>query len=86
MALPHHSIILYLTSIGQGAAAWIMCWREDRSYLLRVSSGRASRRWNWVGTMWELVTLYFSMSWSISSGIHLSISTTVWSRWMDAPE
>ena len=56
------------------------------SYLARVSSGSASSRWNWVGTMWELVTWYFSMSWSISSGTHLSISTTVWPRWMEAPE
>ena len=86
MALPHHSIILCLTSTGQGAAAWIMCRRDERSYLFRVSSGRASRRWNWVGTMWEVVTWYCSMSWSISSGIHLSMSTTVWPRWMEAPE
>ncbi len=86
MALPHHSIILYFTSTGHGAAAWIMCSREDMSYLVRVSSGSASSRWNWVGTMCELVTLYFSMSWSISSGTHLSISTTVWRRWMEAPE
>ena len=28
--------------------------------------------------MWEVVTWYFSISWSISSGTHLSISTTVW--------
>ena len=53
MALPHHSIILCLTSTGHGAAAWIMCRSDDTSYLARVSSGRASRRWNWVGTMWE---------------------------------
>ena len=31
-----------------------------------------------MGTMCELVTLYCSMSWSISSGTHLSMSTTVW--------
>ncbi len=86
MALPHQSIILYLTSTGQGAAAWIMCRREDTSYLLRVSSGRARSRWNWVGTMCEVVTRYCSMSRSISSGIHLSMSTTVWPRWMEAPE
>ena len=86
MESPHHSIILCFTSTGHGAAAWIMCCSEDMSYLFRVSSGRASSRWNWVGTMWEVVTLYCSMSWSICSGIHLSISTTVWPRWTEAPE
>src|SRR5580704_1281177 len=86
MALPHHSIILYLTSTGQGAAAWIMWRREDMSYFVLVASGRANRRWNWVGTMCEQVTLYFSISCSISSGTHLSITTMVWPRWIDAPE
>ena len=86
MAVPHQSIIWCLTSTGHGAAAWIMWRSDDTSYWFRVSSGRARSRWNWVGTMWEVVTRYFSISCSISSGIHLSMRTTVWPRWMEAPE
>ena len=84
MALPHQAIILCLTSIGHGAAAWIMWRRDVTSYLPRTSSGSASRRWNWVGTMCEVVTRHSSMSRSMSSGSHLSISTIVWPRWMEA--
>ncbi len=62
-------------------------WRsDDRSYLERTSSGRASSRWNWVGTMCDVVTLYCSISCSMCSGSHLSISTTVWPKLIDAPE
>jgi hypothetical protein len=34
--------------------------------------------------MWLVVTLYFSMSFSMSSGVHLSISTTEWPRCIEA--
>ena len=60
-------------------------WRsDDMSYLPRTSSGRASSRWNWVGTMCEVVTRCSSMRRSISSGIHLSMRTTVWPMCNDA--
>ena len=60
-------------------------WRsEDTSYLSRTSSGSASRRWNWVGTMCEVVTRRSSMSRSMSSGSHLSISTMVCPRCSEA--
>ena len=36
--------------------------------------------------MCEVVTRYCSMSRSISSGSHLSITTMVWPRWIEAPE
>ena len=39
-----------------------MCRSEDTSYLARTSSGSASRRWNWVGTMCDVVTRRSSMS------------------------
>ena len=51
---------------------------DETSYLARTSSGSASRRWNWVGTMCDVVTLCSSMSCSISSGVHLSMRTTLW--------
>ena len=63
-----------------------MCRSDDTSYRARVSSGRARSRWNWVGTMCEVVTRYSSMSRSISSGSHLSMTTMVWPRWIEAPE
>ena len=75
---PHQSIIRRFTSGGHGAAACTMQRVDDTSYLARTSSGRASSRWNWVGTMWLVVTLCSSMSWSIPSGDHLSMTTTVW--------
>ena len=54
-------------------------WRsDDTSYCVRSSSGSESRRWNCVGTMWLFVTLYCSMRRSMSAGVHLSMSTTVW--------
>ena len=75
---PHHSIIWRLIVGGHGAAACTMCRSDDTSYCAFTSSGSASRRWNCVGTMWLFVTPYFSMSCSMRSGVHLSISTTVW--------
>ena len=86
MALPHHSIILCLTSTGHGAAAWIMCCSEDMSYLARVSSGRARSRWNWVGTMCEVVTRYCSMSREHLLGDPLVHQHHGVARWIDAPE
>ncbi len=35
--------------------------------------------------MWEVVTRWRSMSESISSGCHLSMTTMVWPRWSEAP-
>ena len=66
--------------MGHGAAAWIMWRSEDTSYLSRTSSGSASRRWNCVGTMCEVVTRRSSMSRSMSSGSHLSMRTIVCPR------
>jgi hypothetical protein len=34
-----------------------MCRNDETSYRFRTASGSASNRWNWVGTMWLLVTL-----------------------------
>jgi hypothetical protein len=74
-----------LTSTGHGAAAWTIDRVDDTSYFALTSSGRASRRCSWVGTMWLLVTLYRSMSSSIVSGVQRSMSTTGWPRCSDAP-
>ncbi len=78
MTGPHHSIIWRLISGGHGAAACTMWRSDDMSYCAFTSSGSASKRWNCVGTMWLFVTPYFSMSCSMRSGVHLSMSTTVW--------
>jgi hypothetical protein len=87
MALPHQAIILCFTSTGHGAAAWIMWRSEDTSYLSRTCLVRQGQEAVELGGHHvRVVTRYFSISWSISSGIHLSITTTVCSRWMDAPE
>ena len=69
--------------MGQGAAACTMQRHEETSWRARTSSGSASRRWNCVGTMWLVVTRYFSMSSSMPSGVHLSISTTGWPMWSE---
>ena len=53
---------------------------DEQSYFARTSSGRARRRCSWVGTMCEVVTLCSSISRSISSASHLSMSTTLWPR------
>ena len=56
---------------------------EDRSYAVRTSSGRASSRRNWVGTMWLWVTRYRSTRRSVSSGSQRSISTTGCPSWTE---
>ena len=66
-----------LTSGGQGAAAWIATLRLLRSYLARTSSGSLSIRKNIVGTHWEWVARYFSMSCREYSGSNFGITTTV---------
>ena len=85
MTGPHQLIIARLTSGGHGAAAWTMCRSDDTSYFAFTSSGRASSRTNWVGTMWVFVTRYRSMSSSIPSGVQWSITTTVWPMWIAPP-
>ena len=72
-----------MTSSGHGAAPWIIARNDFRSYLAFTSSGSASRRWNWVGTMWLWVTAYRSISRSISSGDQWSISTAVCPSWIE---
>ena len=52
----HHSIIVRLTGIGHGAAAWMTHSSEDTSYRSRTSSGSLSRRTNIVGTTCVCVT------------------------------
>src|SRR5437588_5230630 len=68
----------FLISTGQGAAAWITWRHDDTSYLAFVSSGRASMRWNMVGTMCEVVHRYRWPKARVGSAPHLSIRTTVW--------
>ena len=63
-------------------APW--CARKTRRSACARPRAAPSRRWNCVGTMWLVVTRYFSISRSISSGAHLSISTTGWPRCMEA--
>ncbi len=65
-------------SIGHGAAECTMWRSDDTSYFARTSSGSCSIRWNWVGTMCEVVTLYRWIRYSVCSGSHLSIWTRVW--------
>ena len=61
-------------------------WRsDDTSYFALASSGTPSRRTNWVGTMCVLVTRYLSISRSMSSGAHLSITTSVCPMWIAEP-
>jgi hypothetical protein len=48
---------------------------EEMSKLRRVSSGKARSRWNMVGTMWEWVIRWDSISARHWSGVHCSIST-----------
>ena len=86
MTGPHQSIMACLVSMGHGRRAHGSCGgaRRGRSACGRLV-GKASSRWNCVGTMCEVVTLYCSISLSIPSGSHLSMSTTVWPRCSDAP-
>jgi hypothetical protein len=79
---PHHSSIRRLTSCGHGAAPWIIARRDETSYRARTSSGSASSRLNWVGTMWLYVTRCRSMSRSISSASNRSMSTAVCPSWI----
>jgi hypothetical protein len=72
-----------LTSGGQGAAACTIVRVELQSYFARTSGGSASMRWNCVGTMWLVVTRYFSIRRRHSSGVHFSINTTGCPRCMD---
>jgi len=62
-----------------------MCRSDETSYCARTSSGRPSRRTNCVGTMCVLVTRYLSIILSMPSGVHLSMTTTVWPMWIAPP-
>ena len=66
---------------GQGAAACSSQRIEERSYRCRTSSGSASSRLNWVGTMWVLVTRYFSTRASACSESQESMYTTQCPIW-----
>ena len=61
---------------GHGAAPWMMKRSDDRSDARRTSSGRASMRWNMVGTMWVWVIPCRSMSRSVSAGSQCSMITS----------
>ena len=63
------------TSTGHGAAPWMMKISDETSYCAFTSSGSDSSRWNIVGTMCVCVTRCFSMSASVVSASHPSIST-----------
>ncbi|MDT5188260.1 MAG: hypothetical protein QOI28_511 [Mycobacterium sp.] len=52
---PHHWIICFLMSTGQGAAAWTTRFRLETSYELRTDSGSLSIRTNIAGTNWPCV-------------------------------
>ena len=69
-------MIAFLTLTGHGAAPWMTMRSDDVSAAARTSSGSDSSRWNIVGTMCVWVTPSSAMSRSVSSGVHLSISTT----------
>src|SRR5688500_10736029 len=81
---PHHSIIACFTGTGHGAAAWTMASSDDTSAFARTSSGSLSSRENIVGTIWQLVTLYFSTSSRNCAGSKRSITITVPPRRIDA--
>ncbi len=74
---PNQSIILRFVSTEHGAAACSTTFRDDRSYLLRTSSGSLSMRTNIVGTNCACVTWYFPINASDCSGSKCSIVITV---------
>ena len=78
MTGPSQSIIRRLTSAGQGAALWITARSEPVSNRVRTSSGSASNRRNWVGTVCVWVTRCACTKRSDSAGSQRSISTTGW--------
>ena len=64
-----------LIGTGHGAAPWITKRSDEVSKRARVSSGRASRRWNIVGTMWVWVMPCRSMRRSASTASQWSMTT-----------
>ena len=65
-----------LIGTGHGAAPWITKRSDEVSKPRRVSAGRASRRWNMVGTMCVCVMPCRSMSCSASTGSQWSMITS----------
>ena len=64
------------TGTGQGAAPCTTTRSVEVSWPSRTSSGRASSRWNMVGTRWVWVTPWRSTRARNSAASHRSIITT----------
>jgi len=55
-ALGSASMMRRFTSMGHGAAPWMMSRSDDRSYCARSVSGTSRMRMKWAGTMKLAVT------------------------------
>ena len=74
---PNHSMMSRLTCTGHGAAAWMTVSSDERSYLVRTSTGSLSIRLNIVGTTWLWVMRWRSTSARYCSGSKRSMITDV---------